>query len=588
MALNTLERIVKLGDQLAPLGKKTQGMRIEAQEWNTLVEVMTGILEIDRAQDSGQTTVLATRFADREHEHLGAVTLAWLDAELQSRIGDGGSTAGLRAALADATKKVSSLSAEVARLTAALEEQQRAADRAATTELDRARKLAEFEKRFGGLEDLRTLVGTLSGQMGGLSKNVDAVLELKKSLLDASGAPIDVAGLKEQVSDLEKLRENFNGVDGKPLRMRDIELMLKELELSTDVAGLDQRFGALEAALDDKLELDLKSSIEELSSHFDASLIASATGLRAELDAKLEVARAGLEQGLAIQLSDEQASLRADLDERLKVGLDAARDGATLAAKDAVDARLESLPAQIRDGVAVEVKTVEASLRESLSEEVTKSVRSELPEAMSPFEKRIIELEGRVGKELGTLSERIDERVLAEITELDVKLDARVTSGLAAIRTSLETSLGERTRADLATEFATLDARVDSSVARSLSDLDARVASSVAIAVSDVPGEIQTEVANQLRAADVSGQIQRASGTLSQQLRTEMGTLGADLRAVISANTRDTVTSLNQQITAAQRRAVQESAALVAQSEQRLNVRIEQRSPELRLGRPVG
>jgi hypothetical protein len=581
MALNTLERIVELGDRLIPLGHKTQGMRIEAGEWNTLVEVLAGVLEIDRAQDSGQTAVLANRFAAREHEHLGAVTTAWLDAELQARLGDGGSTVGLRATVSELTQKVSALGAEVARLTAALDDQQRSTDRAATAELDRARKLGEFEKRFGGLEDMRSLVGTLSGQVGGISKNVDAVLALRQSLLDASGAPIDVAGLQSRVEGLADLRANFNGIDGKPLRIRDLELQLNELEQSSSSGGLDQRFSELEVTLGDKLELELSTRVDALQSSVDASLLASAAGLRTELDSKLESARGELEQNISSTLLTQHAQFRSEVDARLTVGLEATRESATKAASEAVDARLASLPAQIRDSVALRASESEAALRASLQREVAETVRAEILPALSPFEQRMKELEGRVTRELLLVPARVDESVVAAMAEVEGRVDSRITAGLAAVRTSVEATTSTRVQSEVSSALATLDTRVADSVTRGLAGLDAKIATSVGLAVGDLPGEIQGEVALQLQDADVSGQLQRTSTALVQQWRGELGVLGADLRALVSANTRDTVASVNQQILAAQRSAVQESVArstsLLAAAEQRLGVRIEQR-----------
>ena len=47
---NQLERIGALVDRLGPLAAKTRGMRIEAGEWNTLVDIVLGVLQVERAQ----------------------------------------------------------------------------------------------------------------------------------------------------------------------------------------------------------------------------------------------------------------------------------------------------------------------------------------------------------------------------------------------------------------------------------------------------------------------------------------------------------------------------------------------------------
>src|SRR5262245_39926457 len=142
-----LAKIVELVQRVGPLAPKQRGMPIEAEDWNALVDVLRGILSIDRVQEETTQASLDLRFAAKEHEHLGEVTVAWLDPELQARIGQGGASALGQTVAAEIDQKITSLSAEVARLTAAVAELRTAGDRASVAEIDRAKMLREFETR---------------------------------------------------------------------------------------------------------------------------------------------------------------------------------------------------------------------------------------------------------------------------------------------------------------------------------------------------------------------------------------------------------------------------------------------------------
>ena len=87
-ATTQLAKIADLTERLAPLAGKQRGMPIEHDDWNALVDVLRGLLEIDHAQEDSAQSDLEQRFALKEHDHLGQVTLAWLDPSLQSAVGE--------------------------------------------------------------------------------------------------------------------------------------------------------------------------------------------------------------------------------------------------------------------------------------------------------------------------------------------------------------------------------------------------------------------------------------------------------------------------------------------------------------------
>src|SRR5262245_12036125 len=223
-ATTQLAKIADLTQRLAPLGGKQRGMPIEHDERNTIVDVLRGLLEIDHAQEDSAQSDLEQRFALKSHDHLGQVTLAWLDPSLQSSLSDGGDGVTTRAAIAAIQQKVAALNTQLAQLTQRLDQHQQALDRFAVNDVDRARALGAFDARFAGVENLRTAVSGLGSQIDGLTANVKTVLDLRASLSDATGAPIDVGQIRQDVSALKELTANFNGVDGSPGRLRDLQL----------------------------------------------------------------------------------------------------------------------------------------------------------------------------------------------------------------------------------------------------------------------------------------------------------------------------------------------------------------------------
>ena len=106
-----LERIATLVDKLNPVANKQRGMRIEAGEWNVLIDVLRGILQVDRTQEDSTQSSLAQSFAAIDHVHLGQIDITWLDADLQAQLGGQQSQGSVltRTALGEATQKITCL-----------------------------------------------------------------------------------------------------------------------------------------------------------------------------------------------------------------------------------------------------------------------------------------------------------------------------------------------------------------------------------------------------------------------------------------------------------------------------------------------
>ena len=263
-----LDRIAALTDLLAGVGGRQRGEPIEAEQWNTIVDVIQGVLEIDRAQENGLAQQLIDSFSPLQHEHLGQVSFAWLDADLQNRLVAGGGTGPVtvRGAITDVKARVGDLSGVVSTLSTQLETIQKRNDDTAVDELTRASKLRSLETRFTGVEDLRAVVTTVSAQVQDLSPQVQTVLELRSELSDDAGVPINVRAVAAQVGKLDAgLAEATSGVDGTPLRLRDLQVAVQELQdvAGTGTGGLDQRLATLGAQLQGTLDTRLDERLNQ-------------------------------------------------------------------------------------------------------------------------------------------------------------------------------------------------------------------------------------------------------------------------------------------------------------------------------------
>jgi len=291
MAVTTsqLDRIAALVDLLLPLGGKQPGMRVEAADWNAIVDALRGILEIDRVQEQTTQLGLDANYAPRVHDHLGQVSLSWLDVDLQGRLGESSGSLSMRSTVADMGRRLDTAAAEVARLTAAVEGQQRRNDDAVSSQIDQASKLRGFEDRFTNLEDMRGLVSTLGAQVQGLGPAVQTVLDLRTTLTDPTGTPIDVGTMQQNVQAAQaRLQDGLTGVDGTPARIRDLQVQVAELQdaLGVTPGGLDTRIqtavSAAEARLDQSdqdriaaLRTDLGTQIQQSLTQFQDTLPAT-------------------------------------------------------------------------------------------------------------------------------------------------------------------------------------------------------------------------------------------------------------------------------------------------------------------------
>jgi len=548
-----LERIGALVDKLDPLDAKQRGMRIQADEWNALVDVLRGVLEIDRTQEDGVQTNLARAFAAIDHQHLGQVSLSWLDADLQARVGgaqDGGSVS-VRAALSEAAQTLAGLGTQVARLGDLVQRQQTALDRITVDSADRSRTLDQFDQRFAGVENLRTLVGTLSNDVRGVAGNIDTVLALRGQLTDPAGHPIDVAQLKANVTELEGLRENLKGVDGSLLRLRDIEVKLNEVRDATGVGGaggLDGRIATTVDGMRVQLVAGEEARDAALRQSMATDIGVSETRLRNELNGNLDARSATFNQAITTEIAAAQARDRVDVDQRIAASAADVTRAAGESSAALLDQRLAGLPDQVRATTLELVNGVRAELNGEITASVGGALNARFDTLQQTVGARVGALEGRMGDLTSRLPTLVADSVATLRDQLAVTVSEQVGSSIAAMRGELNGSISEQIKAGIAVEQSDANGRIDARFA----GLDALVAASVdrsvAASTRDLPDRIAGEVRTQIGGLDVGGLIRNANAELATQLRAEQAQGLADQQTRSSTALSSTVTLLRGEI----------------------------------------
>lgn len=574
------ERIDGLNDRLTPLAGKRRGMRIEAEEWNTLIEVLRGLLDIDRAQEQIVGAELAGNYAPRDHQHLQQVAADWLAAELRASLGNGGGDIPGRITVADLRKQVDTLKAEVGEFSGQLAAQVRRVDQAATSELDRQRQLRGFENRFAGIEDLRGSVTAVNGRLNGLADNIETVLSLRERLTDENGEPIDLAALRQTVGGLQQLRENLAGADGQLLRMRDLALDLAEVRDALGIAGdsaaagLAGRVTLAVADAEQRLQGDLQQRLDRQGEQLRAENDAAAQNLRTALDQRLDTRFAGQrqqsEQFTASRVGElgEQLGerLAARGDERLAEARGAVLEETLRAARQAVADSVAGLPARIDAALASERETLAARLTEELAARLGERLPGELAAATTAFSERLDGVERTVAGLREDLPAQVaDEIATARATlagELAQQLDATQAERDATIRDSLQAALGQQLRADLAQSLGDLDARIAQTVASRLGDIDARLAASVDRLAAGLPALVSDSLRREIAALNLDARFATLETRLSNQFRAEMRDALASERLRNSADLNNTVNVLRQEIDAARVSATSDAVRL--------------------------
>jgi hypothetical protein len=583
-ATNQLQKIAALVDRLQPIGNKQRGMPIQAEEWNALVEVLSGILEIDRAQEENAQASLEQKFAPLVHEHLGQVSVTWLDAVLQTTISSGGGDVPTRLVLTDMAQKLAGLGTQVAQLTTTTEDQRRLLDGFSVNDVDRAKALRDFDTRFASVANLNTSVTGLASQIDGLKTSLNTVLDLGKSLSDPSGAPIDVGKIRQELTDLEGLRDNLKGIDGTLVRVRDLQLQLKDVSDVVGVGGsggLDGRLTQLSNDLEGRLNTRIDAKAADLQTQLRTENSTAIDKVRTDLTASVAQARADLDASATAKVQAAEGRINAATTTSIAAALQSFRTETTGTVNALLDQRLAGLPDQINTAVGASTNQLAAGLRTEFTATIANQVQAQAADLNTKLDARL----GDVQNQMNTFRQEVQSTIKSTVADASTTITANVnntvTAQVAQARQGIEAELDGRVKTAIDASNATLDARIGANLDQRLSTLDTRIGSAVTQALRNLPGQITTEVKSQLTAANLAGQIQDSTTRLTQQFRSELAQSIADQQARTSAALNDAVKTLRGEIGAAQKTAtdaaVERAGTLVSALRDETNKTIDQR-----------
>ncbi len=546
-----LEKLAGITDALDEIDDKARGGPIEAASWNALVGAVQVLVDIVRDQDLARNEALKSKFAPADHGHEGEITERWLEPALAARLeGAGGLTA--QRDLSALSRQVKALSAEVARLRESVESQRREVDRFAVGQFDTRREVESFQPKLDEIDAVRLSLDGIDGRLGAVSDDIAVARELSARLTDPSGNPIDIAALSKQIEEATALRDAILGVDGDILRMRDLELRLRQVE---DLAGLEDAGNALDdrfAVLRSDMQSEVAASVadadtatrtalqEDLDTRFAtvaAERESALDAFRNENQAQIAAARTAIEAGMNAALPGAVADATAGIETRLKTGLDArfAEQSRTLetqvmtAARTAVAPLRTEIAAEVLASTEARIDTRTAALSANLDtrlgamdtrlaaldndiadavETATAETRGtletfaqqEIARQTAKVQKTISEdlragIGTAVAEETADLSAQIDQRLEERFAALDGRLDSAVNARLAGLEETIAKAVDERVaKLDIDARFATMTRAQQDTVASAVASAESRLRADQTRLLNENAKALRTEI----------------------------------------------------------------------------------------------
>ena len=565
MADNQLQKIAGLVQDLSLIGKKTRGMSIEADEWNTLVRVLTEALKIDQAQEETVQSSLDQHFAPLVHEHLGQVSSPWLEPNLQTTLADGGGAGvSTRLVLADMDQKLRGLSAQVAQLTTLTEGMRRQLDGFAVADADRGKTLRDFDTRFAGVENLRTSVTDLSSQLGSLKTGVNTVLDLRKSLTDAQGKPIDVSSIQQSVTDLQTLRDNLKGIDGNPVRLLDVQLKLKDVSDALGVSGpggLEGRLTKLSTDLEGRLNTRIDTKAQAVQDAVTTGSAASSDKVRADLTALVAKSGSDLDQSLTGKVAAAEKRINDGASQKVNDAVTSLRAENLTTVTGLLNQRFADVPEQIKAGATAVATDVAAGLRSELTTTIAAQVQTQTSALGAKLDSKLADSQNQITSLRQEVQVNIKTSVDTASASLKDSIGASVTTQLTQARLSIEATLDARAKGAADAATANLDTRIATTVDGRLSGLSATVDKAVTQSLRNLSTQVSDEVKSQITAVNISSQIQDSTSKTTQQFRSELAQAVADQQARTSTSINDTIKLLRGEISSTGRSATEAAVA---------------------------
>ena len=536
-----LDKLTPLSDKAATLGNKHRGDAIQASDWNAMVDVMRGLLDAVGGQENALTATFDARYAVKAHDHAGEVTMEWLDPGLRASIGGIGGGIALRASVDDVNKSVAAFAKQLSALQEQVQSQQRALDQFSVDGLDAKHVLSGFEQRFATLEGVRANVTALTAQLNGLSAGIDTVMKLRATLSDAAGKPIDVGKIQSDVATLKSLQDNLAGLDGKPVRVRDILVRQQNVEQAVGVdggAGLDSRISAAVEAAKVPLAETVAKQIDARAADLKAANDASTATLRSDVAKQLDTARGALSEESATRIADVSKQLSAATAQQITVANTALRADVLDAANKSVQSAVAAVPAQVQSGVAALRGDLQKSLSDTLTSSLTATVTAQLATATAGLSSRVASVESAVGGLRDTLPAQITAAVTTARTATTAELSALVDTKVATARGAIQDGVTNTVTTALAQQLAPA---VESALQTRAPAIAAQVDAAVKSSVAAIPTTVSNEVKAQVASLQLDAKLAQQQATL-----TSLVTAQVDQKvAVVAANQSSALAELN-------------------------------------------
>lgn len=502
-----------LSERLLPLRGKRRGDPIQADDWNTIVQACLSILEMVQNETETARARLEASYARREHDHIGEVSLSWLDPEMQQRIGSAVDAAG-RGVVATLEKRVEALDAQVKALQASNAALESRLDRIAATDVDRTltiRNLGERVKAFG---DFDGRLATLSTSVATLSPKIDDVFKLREALTDEQGNTIKLLDLRTDVQKLERLGSQLTGIDGTPVRITDLQQQIRDLRDAAGIGqGLEPRLAILSSDLETRLNSKFEGNVRDLrttlvtdqESRITSSVSVKVSEAVAAQNITINTRLGAIEQSVTQAVSTSVlGTVRADLETRGR----------------AIDEKLATVGTLVNAAVLSARPDIEKSVRDTVTPSVLQEVRTTAAAADTRLNDKVRAIETTVTTLRNRLPNDIDTAV-REVTETATTgilgtVDTRVNDARASILAIVPDTAKDAANAVI----GNLDARISTAVTATVGDLDARVSTAVGAATINLPVLAEQAAKAEVAKLDVPALVSRSTAQAEQRINT--------------------------------------------------------------------
>lgn len=502
-----------LSERLLPLRGKRRGDPIQADDWNTVVQACLSILEMVQNEAETARARLEANFARREHDHIGEVSLSWLDPEMQQRIGSAVDAAG-RGVVATLEKRVEALDAQVKALEASNAALESRLDRLGASDVDRTltiRNLGERVKAFG---DFDGRLATLSTSVATLSPKIDDVFKLREALTDEQGNTIKLLDLRTDVKKLKHLGSQLTGIDGNPVRITDLQQQIRDLRDAAGIGqGLEPRLAVLSSDIETRLNSRFEGNVRDLrttlvtdqETRITNSVSVKVSEVAAAQNTTINTRLGAIEQSVTQAVSTSVlGTVRANLETRGR----------------AIDEKLATVGALVNTAVLSARPDIEKSVRDTVTPSVLQEVRTAVAAADTRLNDKVRTIETTVTTLRNRLPADIDTSVreLTDTakTEILVTVDTRVTDARASILATIPNTAKDAANGII----GNLDARISTAVTAMVGDLDARVSTAVGAATINLPVLVTQAAKAEVDKLDVPALVSRSTAQAEQRITT--------------------------------------------------------------------